>query len=150
MPRPKSHLQTWFQRQALLLEGIFWPCCYHGVFRGSRTELQWLTMPQLGDRMSVRTRNPLPLLVIIRVLMYLQLLNCTARILHLHSSFMLATAVGIERYYKSTEESWIYSIPRGHREKVQQLPDHHTAFANLEGFHSIYLLELIHTFVNSE
>lgn len=63
--------------------------------------------------MSVRTRNPLPLLVIIPVLMYLQLLNYTARILNLYSSFMMAIALGIERYYKSTEKGWIYSIPNG-------------------------------------
>lgn len=76
-------------------------------------------MPQLEDKMSLRTRNPLPLLVILPVLMYLQLLNCTARILNLYSSFMLATAVGIGRYYKSTEKGWIYSIPKGDHKKVQ-------------------------------
>lgn len=74
-------------------------------------------MPQLGDMMSVRTRNPLPLLVILPVVMYLKstavLLNCTARILNFYSSFMLAIAVDLERYYKSTEKGWIYSIPKG-------------------------------------
>lgn len=109
------------------------------------------TVPQLGDRMSVTTTNPLPLLVILPVLMYLQLLNCIA-VLNLNSSFMLATAAGIERCYKRTEKGWICSIPKGApwESSATSRPSHCICSGGKWGFHPVYLLELIHTFINPE